>query len=340
MKKAKKLRVLCLMHQDLVPPASKTGVDEKTAAEWKMEFDVCSTLTALGHEIKKLGVLDELLPIRHAIEEFKPHIVFNLLEEFAGQAAYDQNVVGYLELMGMRYTGCHSRGLVIARDKALSKKVLNFHRVKVPGFVVYRRGRKIAKPKRLQYPMIVKSLIEEASLGIAKASLVDSDEKLEERVKFVHANLHTDAIAEEFVSGRELYVGVLGNERLQVLPTWELLFKKEPPDAPRIATAKVKWDKEYQKRHGIVSKPAKISEDLERYIQKISKRIYRALELKGYARLDFRLSQEQELFFLEANPNPQLSQDEDFAQSAKTVGISYKKLIQRILNLGMRVLKE
>ncbi len=333
----KRLRVLAVMHPELVPPDSLKGHSPQDINLWKTEYDVVSTLRDLGHEVQPLGVQDELLPVREAVEEWRPHVVFNLLEEFHGKATYDQNVVSYLELLRVPYTGCNPRGLVLARGKALSKKLLAYHRIRVPAFAVFPVGRKVRRPTRLGFPLIVKSLIEHASLGIARASVVDSDSKLAERVSFVHDSIGTDAIAEQYIEGRELYMGVIGNERLQVLPTWELVFENIPEDAPRIATARVKHDLDYQASRGIFQQPAEgIPQDLDAYIARTTKRIYRILELTGYARVDFRLTREGEPYFLEANPNPEIAEREEFASAAAHAGIDYPDLLQKIVNLGIR----
>ncbi|MGH7657165.1 MAG: D-alanine--D-alanine ligase family protein [Gemmatimonadales bacterium] len=331
-----RLRVLALMHPDLIPPESRDGYSEREQSVWKTEYDVVTTLRELGHEVQILGLRDELHPIRDVVESWKPHVVFNLLEEFHGEAVYDQNVVSYLELLRVPYTGCNPRGLILARGKAVCKKLLAYHRLRVPSFAVFPMGRKVRRPGRLEFPLIVKSLIEHASLGIARASVVDSDEKLAERVAFIHKRLATDAIAEQYIDGRELYVGVLGNDRLQVLPTWELIFENMPPNMPLIATARVKHDPDYQEKRGIFQEPADLPEELQSQIERTSKRIYRTLELDGYARIDFRLTPGQELYFLEANPNPEVAQQEEFASAALHAGIAYPDLLQRILNLGMR----
>jgi D-alanine-D-alanine ligase len=281
-----------------------------------------------------LGAGEDLGVVRKAIEEYRPDIVFNLLEDFHNVAVFDQNIVSYLELLRIPYTGCNPRGLLLARDKALSKQLLAFHRVPAPEFMLCRRGRKPRRPKRLQFPLIVKSLTQEASAGISQASVVDSDEKLAERVAFIHKTLGTDAITERYIDGRELYVGVVGNERLQVFTIWELFFTKMPDEAWRIATDRVKWNRSYQKRRGIKTGPAELPDDLAARIRHLSKRVYRTLGLSGYARIDFRLSEDGKVYVLEANPNPQLAYGEDFAESAEHAGVSYNALLQRIVNLG------
>jgi D-alanine-D-alanine ligase len=333
----KPLRVLVLVHPDLIPPESQKGYSEREINEWKTEYDVVSTLRAAGHEVRPLGVYDELRPIREAFESWKPHVVFTLLEEFRGQAMYDQNVASYLELMRIPYTGCNPRGLMLARGKDLSKTLVHYHRIPVPGFMVVPKGRKVRRPARLALPLIVKSLSEDASLGISQASVVNSDDKLAERVAFIHNSIGTAALVEQYIEGREIYVGVLGNERLRVLPVWELQFGDMPQDAWPIATEKVKHDTDYQERRRILHGPAKdLAPELSTRIQRAAKRIYRTLELDGYARIDFRLTAENVAYFLEANPNPEIAASQEFATAAKHDGLEYPELLQRIVALGMR----
>jgi D-alanine-D-alanine ligase len=332
----RKLRVLALMHEDLVPPDDVTGVD-LAEVKWKTEFDVVSTVREMGHEVRAVGVRSDLGVIREAIEAWKPHIAFNLLEEFNGVAVYDQNVVAFLELLRVPYTGCNPRGLMLARDKDLSKKILSYHRIPVPEFTVFPQGRAVRRRKLPPFPLIVKSVSQEASLGISQASIVENEERLRERVAFIHKSVGTDAIVERYIEGRELYVGVLGNMRLQVFPVWELFLDGMPDEAPHIATARVKWSAKYRKKYGIRSGPAKgLPEGLPEQIQHLTKRVYRALNLSGYARIDLRLHPGGKVYVLEANPNPEFAYGEDFAESAAKVGLSYEALLRRVLNLGFR----
>jgi len=336
MKMKNKLRVLVLMHEDLVPPASIEGLTAKEIAPYKSEYDVSAGLQNIGHEVRPLGLSSDLGVLREAITEWHPDIMFNLLEEFHGVAVYDQHVVGYLELMRKPYTGCNPRGLMLAHDKALTKEILSYHRIRVPDFAVFPRGKVVKRPKRLKFPLLVKSISEEGSVGIAQASIVHNDEKLTERVEFIHQQTSTDAIVEEYIEGRELYVSVIGNQRLEIFPTWEMFFHNMPEDTARIATAKVKWDYEYQKKHGIDTGPAdKLEPAVADQIARVCKRVYRILSLSGYARMDLRLTPDGKVYVLEANPNPNLEYGEDFAESAEKAGISYEKLLSRILSLGL-----
>jgi len=332
----RKLRVLVLLHPNLMPPDSLAGYSEREIHVWKTEYDVVSTLRSIGHEVRPLGVQHELKPIRDEIDNWKPHVVFNLLEQFHGETVYDQNVASYLELTRIPYTGCNPRGLMLARGKDLSKKLLTYHRIPVPAFAVFPMRRKVRRPSHLALPLIVKSLSADASEGIAQASVVDTDERLAERVEFIHERIGTAAIAEQYIDGRELYVGVLGNQRLRVLPIWELEFGNLPAGAWPIATEKVKHNPDYQERWGILQGPAEdLSPELYARIERTAKRICRTLELDGYCRIDFRLGTDGIPYFLEANPNPEIARIEEFAEAALHGGLEYPDLLQKIVALGM-----
>jgi D-alanine-D-alanine ligase len=259
-----------------------------------------------------------------------------LLEEFHGVVTYDHAVISYLELMRQPYTGCNPRGLLLSKDKPLSKKILTYHRIPTPGFAVFPVRRAVKRPRRLAFPLLVKSVAEDASFGISQASIVWDDAALAERVRFVHECTSADALVEEYIDGRELYFGVIGNQRIQTFTPWEMLFTKMPEDVARIATAKVKWDEEYQKRHGIMTQAAKgLPAEVDAKAATLCKRVYRALHMSGYARIDTRLRADGRLFVLEANANPNLAYGEDFAESAEHAGVSYESLLQRILSLGL-----
>jgi len=332
----KKQRVLVLMDADLVPPDKLDGYSPEQIFKFKTEYDVVSTLRKNGHVVQPLGVQNELQPIRQEIDAWKPTVVFNLVEEFHGTTAYDQNVAGYLELLRIPYTGCGPRGMVLARGKDLSKKILSYHRVPAPKFAVFPVNRKIVPPRHLAYPLIVKSLGEDSSLGISQASVVNSDEELAKRIVFIHEYIGA-AIAEQYIVGRELYVGLLGNARRRALPVWELAFTNLAPGAAAIATERAKHNVKYQERRGITQGPAEgLTPALQKRLETLTKRIGRVLELDGYARVDFRLSEDGVPYFLEANPNPEIAKSEEFAESAKHAGIPYGKLLDRILLLAIQ----
>lgn len=330
-------RVLVLMHHELVPPDSIEGLSPEEIHPFAMEYDVLHALEELGHETRGLGVQDELAPVRQAIEDFRPHIVFNLLMHFHGIGIYDAYVVSYLELLRTAYTGCNPRGLLLANDKAVAKTLLSYHRIPTPRFFVVRRGRAPRPGRAIPYPLFVKSAAEHSSAGIAQASVVHDPASLAERVAFVHESVGTDAIVEEYVEGRELNVSVLGNLRLQTFPAWELRFTRLPEGSEPIATSRVKWDLRYQERIGIENGPAMdLPAPLRLRLDRLARRVFRVLGLSGFARIDFRLAPDGRLVVLEANPNPDLCHDEDFADAARQDGLDHPQLVQRLLNLGMR----
>jgi D-alanine-D-alanine ligase len=333
----RKLKVLTLF--DAIAP---TTLDQDLSAElktedWKTEANVLAALGELGHQTEHLAIFDNLDLLNQKLLRFTPDVIFNLADQFANNRAFDQNIVSFLEMHGLTFTGCGSTGLTLCKNKAISKKILGYHRIRVPEFAVIARGRRGVRPPRLRFPILIKPLKEEASYGISQASLVENDDQFRERVQFIHEKFDNDVIAEEYIEGRELYVSILGNQRLQVLPIRELVFKEVPPDEPKIATYKAKWDEEYRKRWGLQNQFADgLDPAVMRDIEQTCKRIYRLLTIDGYARLDLRLTPGNEVFFIEANPNPILAADEDFAQSALKAGLSYPQLIERVIRIGLK----
>ena len=337
----RKFKVLALF--DAIAP---TTLDQDLSKElktedWKTERDILKALGELGHENEHLAIFDDLDLLRQKLESFKPNIIFNLADQFKNNRAFDQNIVSFLEMQGVPFTGCGSTGLTLCKHKAVSKKILGYHRIRVPAFVTVARGKRTARPKHLKFPILIKPLKEEASHGISQASFVESDEQFNERVQFIHGKYDNDVIAEEYIEGREFYVSILGNHRLQVLPIRELVFREVPPDEPKIATYKAKWDEEYRKKWGLQNIFAdRLDAAVTRKIEDTCKRIYRLLTIDGYARIDLRLTAANEVYFIEANPNPILAADEDFAESAKKAGIKYPDLVERIMKLGMKTVRD
>ena len=333
----KKLKVLALF--DAIAP---TTLDQDLSAElntedWKTEANVLAALATLGHTTQHLAIFDDLDLLRQKFQAFEPDVIFNLADQFKNNRAFDQNIVSFLEMQGLPFTGCSSTGLTLCKHKGISKKILGYHRIHVPEFVTIARGKRSTRPPRLKFPILIKPLKEEASLGISQASFVETDEQFKERVQFIHDKFDNDVIAKEYIEGRELYVSIFGNHRLQVLPIRELVFKEVPPDEPKIATYKAKWDEEYRKRWGLQNQFAEgLDPAVVTNIERVCKRIYHLLTIDGYARLDLRLTPNNEVYFIEANPNPILAQDEDFAQSALKAGMSYPQLIDRIARLGLK----
>jgi D-alanine-D-alanine ligase len=337
----KKLKVLALFDAIRPTTVDQDLSDELKTEDWKTEANVLEALQQLGWAAEHLAIFDDTDLIRQKFQSFQPELIFNLADQFKNNRAFDQNIVSFLELHDVPFTGCGSTGLTLCKHKGISKKILGYHRIRVPDFAVIPRGKRVVRPKRLAFPILVKPLKEEASLGIAQASFVENDDQFKERVAFIHEKYDNDVIAEEYIEGRELYVSVLGNHRLQVFPLRELVFKEVPPDEPKIATYKAKWDEEYRKRWGIQNEFAcELDPALVRRIEQACKKIYRLLAIDGYGRLDLRLTADNQIVFIEANPNPVLARDEDFAQSALQADLVYPQLIERIAQLGMTAVRD
>jgi D-alanine-D-alanine ligase len=336
----KKLKVLALF--DAVRP---TTIDQDLSAEmktedWKTEANVLAALGELGYTTEHLAIFDNLDLLRQKMESFAPDVIFNLADQFKNNRGFDQNIASLLEMQGVPFTGCGATGLVLCKHKGTSKKILGYHHIHVPNFVVIPRGQRIARLKRPKFPILVKPVKEEASYGISQASFVTSDEQFKERVAFIHEKHDADVIAEEYIEGREFYVSVMGTLKLTVFPIRELVFGEVPPNEPRIATYRAKWDNEYRRRWGLQNRfPEGLEPALVTRIEETCKRIYRLLTIEGYARIDLRLTAANEIFFIEANPNPILAADEDFALSAGKAGLSYPQLIDRIIRQGMKVVR-
>ncbi|MBP6863849.1 MAG: ATP-grasp domain-containing protein [Candidatus Didemnitutus sp.] len=338
---AKKLKVLALF--DAVRP---TTLDQDLSAElktvdWKTEAALLQALDQLGHTHEQLALFDDLDLLRQKLQTFTPDVIFNLADQFRNNRAFDQHIASYLALHDIPFTGCGPTGLTLCKHKGISKKILSYHRIHTPAFVLIPRGRRPVRPKHLRFPILVKPLKEEASYGIAQASFVETDDQFRERVTFLHENTGNDVIAEEYIEGRELYVSLIGNHRLQVFPIRELVFREVPPDEPKIATYKAKWDEAYRQKWGLENRFAEgLEPAVVREIESVCKRIYHLLTIDGYARIDLRLNAQNEVYFIEANPNPALAPDEDFAQSAMQTGLTYPQLIDRLARLGMRTVRE
>jgi D-alanine-D-alanine ligase len=322
------------------PYLVKRGYDfrkEFSDFDWDAEREVYKALLACGYQVKTLGLYNDISFLLEEIVEFKPDVIFNLVEVFNQKSYLDKNVASVLEMLQIPYTGASPRSLLVCCDKGLTKTILNFHKIKVPQFHTFYRRRKVWLPKRMNSPLIVKPLSDEASRGLSQASLVEDEKGLVERVKFIHESIGDDAIIEEYIEGREFYVSVIGTYRLKVLPLRELTFGKLPEDEPKIATYRAKWDYDYRKRWQLKNIFANnLASDLRKKIEKVCKRAYRALNMKSYARFDIRVTEGGNIYILEANANPSLDPDDELAESAKKGGIKYKDLIEKIVKFSAK----
>jgi D-alanine-D-alanine ligase len=296
------------------------------------EADVLGCLNRLGHEVETLAVFDNVTSIVEKLKACTPDVVFNLTESFYHDRSHEPNIPALLELMKVRYTGSGPDALLLCKDKALAKKVLTYHRVRQPHFLVSHRERPLRRLKRFTFPAFVKPVSEESSDGISKASFARAEAEALERARFVHQKFNSDALIEEYIEGRELYLSVLGNSRLTVFPPREIFFEQVPDDVPKFATFHAKWNDAYRKKWGIKNAAAKpLPEDVQS-LPKLARRVYRLLKIRGFGRIDVRITPAGEVFVIEANPNPSLAQEDDFAQAAAEAGVGYDSLIQQILD--------
>ncbi len=307
------------------------------AEDWRPTRNVMEAIARLGHEPILQGVYDDILPLVFTIKRKKPDIVFNLLESFRQKRHYEGALAGLFDLLQVPYTGCSAEALTICRNKSYTKLLLRNTKIRFPRSVVFPRGKTNRSIKDLKFPVIVKPLGLEGSDGISQASFVADEAACIERVKTLHETYQVDALAEEYIEGREIYAGVLGLEKLTALPLREMLFTNFPEDRPKFATFHAKWNPEFRKKWGIKNTFAKgIDEKTQSEIEQISKSAFRALGLSGFARLDLRLTDKNEIFVLEVNPNPNIANDDEIAYASQRLGISYDQLIQKLLDYGKR----
>ncbi len=316
---------------------------DKEVAAWKsdepeMEYQIAHALQERGHEIRLLGVRDDLEYLVRHLNEWKPDLVFNGAEAYRGDESLEYLLPGLFEAEGFRYTGAPPLALQVTRNKAISKKVLAYFGIQVPGFVSYRLREPVEQTPPLQFPLIVKPLQADASAGIAQASIVQDVGALAERVTFIHERFGQGAIAEEFVDGRELYVSIVGNDdSLEILPITEMVFdKRKTRPEERIATQSAKWDESYRERKGIRNVFARpLAKTVRDRIVETCRTAYRALWLRDYARLDLRVTEDGGVWVLEANANPFISYGHDMANAAAKAGMEYCDFIQRIVRAAL-----
>lgn len=332
----RKLKVLVAIDTNFEPGPAYDYRQHFEEADWETTRDVVGALERLGHEVRIVGVSHDLLPAIQLLRADPPDAVFNLVESIDGSRTHEQSFAGLLEMLGVRYTGAASSTLALCKNKGVAKKILAYHRIRVPRFVVSHKHRPLKRLGRFGYPAFVKPLSQESSAGISRKSLVTNEEDCLERVRFIHDRQGEDALVEEFVDGREFYVGVAGVNRITAFPARELFFDHVPEGTPAFATYKAKWDDEYRKRWGIHNGPAaELPEKVTRTLYAICRKAALVLQIRGYGRIDIRLTRDAEVVVIEANPNPSLAADEDFAQAAAAAGVAYDQLVQRILDWGM-----
>ncbi|HUR91111.1 MAG TPA: ATP-grasp domain-containing protein [Gemmatimonadaceae bacterium] len=295
-------------------------------------------LARLGHEPARIVVDDQVQPVVTALSQSPPDLVFNLCESFGGRSALESNVAALLNLLDLRYTGSSPAGLIVAGDKTLTKKVLSFHGIGTPKFATMFRGN-VDWAGDIDFPLIMKPPQEDASLGITGKSVVRDVKELLETMSSLQTEYQSAVLAEQFIEGREFYVGVLGNSSPQALPVIELDFTGFPPDKPRIASWAAKWgddgDESGAEFAGTKSIfPTDLTEEQAEAMQKVAIDSFNALRLRDYARVDLRVNAAGEIYVIEVNPNCYLEAQSEFARAAAESGIQYDQLIEKIIELA------
>ncbi len=329
--------MLLLTHRELYARDSIAGRSEGAVLPWRTEYHVMRGLEAQGHHVEQLGLDASLAPLHEVLDRFAPHVVFNLLIELRDSGGYEPHVVAALEARGVPYTGCNSEGLVLTRDKAITKKLLAWHGIPTPEFATFRRGRRRRERRDLAFPLIVKPIDEGGSYGIRRGSLVHGAPALARRVAWVHEHCRCDAIAERYIDGREITVGLLGNRRPRCLPLWETHFDGQSDGVPRIATERIKWNLKHRRACAVHSGPARrLPAGAAEAIRRLARRAWRVLRLSGFARIDFRIDAAGRPWLIDVNANPDVDFHEDFARSAARDGLPPTRLLQRLIDLGLR----
>jgi len=332
----KSLKIVMMVDLSEPPPWDHDYTEYLKLDDWESENCIYKTLKKLGHEVKIFGIYDQITPFVDLIKTHPPDLVFNMCESFKNDRNFESHLVSILEILGVRYTGSGSFALQLCKDKGLTKKILNYHRVSIPKFLVSKKIRPLRTLKKFDYPAFIKPLGFEGSEGIAQMSFAETEKEALERISYIHEKLKTDVIVEEYIDGREIYIGVIGNDRLNILPPREVFFENIPDEEPKFATFKAKWDEKYRKKWGIRNGPAKeISDKSLLRMNEICKKVYRLFHLRGYARIDLRMKENGEVFFIEANPNPSIARGEDFAAAAEKSGIDYDALIEKIVSYAL-----
>ena len=321
-----------LVDEDEEPVAGDKSPVVRTLDKKEVEEEVAEALTKLGHE-PVMYEIDGTTKSLLGLARQDCDLVFNLSESFGDDDTADFKIAAFLELLGRKYTGSGTHGLMLAQDKAIAKKIFAFHGIHTPTFAKSFRGR-LDFSHDLQFPVIVKPAREDGSIGIEFSAVVNSIRELMERMDWLHANFDSPVLIEEYIDGREMYVGVLGNDKPEALAVVELDLSKLPDGTPRIAAAEVKWGKGTKAYRDTKSAIASdLSEEITATLQQTAVAAYQALELRDYGRVDMRLQPDGRVHVIEVNPNPWLSSRAEFAMAARKSGRTYNQLIEEIVEL-------
>lgn len=314
-------------------PPTRKGRRKKRDKPDRVE--IFEALQKLGHE-PFYYVLDGRDSSLLGLAKCDADLLFNLTESYAGDDTKDMQIAAYLDLLGRPYTGAGPHALYLAQDKALAKKMFAFHGIRTPFFATSYRGR-LEHAHDISFPLIVKPTSEDGSIGIDAASVVESVKELMERIHYIHEKFDSPALIEEYIPGREIYASIMGNDPPEVLPLVELDLSKLPDGTPKIASSEVKWEKDTEAYKVTKSAPVEdLSDEIVQRLSDTALAAYQTLKLRDYGRIDMRLNKKNEVYVIEANPNPWLSSSAEFAMAAKKAGRSYSQLICEIVALAYK----
>jgi D-alanine-D-alanine ligase len=335
-----KLKIVVLYDRVLVDETEEPAAGSekspvvRTLDKKEVEEEVAEALVKLGHE-PVMHELDGTPKSLLSVARLECDLVFNLTESFGDDDTADYKIAAFLDLVGKKYTGSGTHGLMLAQDKAIAKKIFSFHGIHTPVFAKSFRGR-LDFSHDLQFPVIVKPAREDGSIGIEFSAVVGSIRELMERMDWLHANFDSPVLIEEYIEGREMYVGVLGNDKPEALPVVELDLSKLPDGTPRIASAEVKWGKGTKAYRDTKSAIATdLPEETVTSLQQTALAAYQTLELRDYGRVDMRLQADGRVHVIEVNPNPWLSSKAEFAMAARKSGRTYTQLVEEIVELAV-----
>ena len=333
-----KLKIIVLYDRVLVDESEEPAAGDKapvvrTLDKKEVEEEVADALTKLGHD-PVMYELDGTQKSLLGLGRVECDLVFNLAESFADDDTADFKIAAFMELLGKKYTGTGTHGLMLAQDKAVAKKIFAFHGIHTPTFAKSYRGR-LDFSHDLQFPVIVKPAREDGSIGIEFSAVVNSIRELMERMDWLHAHFDSPVLIEEYIDGREMYVGVIGNDNAEALPIVELDLSKLPGGTPRIAGAEVKWGKGTKAYRDTKSAIATdVPDDTMQTLQQTAIAAYQALELRDYGRVDMRLQPDGKVHVIDVNPNPWLSSRAEFVMAARKSGRTYSRLVEEIVELA------
>ncbi|MBN21287.1 MAG: hypothetical protein CL678_08360 [Bdellovibrionaceae bacterium] len=333
----KKKKVMVLIDLPFEAPEDHDYRDFEKDPDWKSELAVMKQLKKMGYDAHLFGLHDNINDLISMLQTQSYDFVFNLCESYKDDREYEGNIASLLEVMEIPFTGANARALNLCKDKALTKKILKFHGLDVPEFQEFPLNKKIKIQKNFPYPGVVKPVGYEGSEGIHGASLVKNEKEALKRIEYVQSKYKVDVLMEEYIHGREVYISLIGNKKVQAFHPQELFFDNMPEDMPRLASFKAKWDPKYRKKWDIDNGPVfDMDPALEKSIMDYGKKVYKIFGLNGYARFDLRVTDNGKIYFLEANPNPSIAPGDDFEQAAKESGVSYRDLLSQVIRLSKK----